>query len=401
MLPLSSSVRRNVCFSILRQRDVRRYLSTAPSSPDFSSPDCNIPPHIQRLIGRNLHLQRHHPLHILHEAMVDYFNNHRNAAPFAVFSDLSPLVSTRACFDQLRIAPDHPSRSSSDTYYADPQTVLRPHTSAHQVALLQQGYQQFLVAGDVYRRDEIDTSHYPVFHQMEGVQLWTDDERPKRIEQDLKHTLEGLMQHLFRQSPRYADQEVKLRWRNDYFPFTDPSFELDIWRDDGEGWMEILGCGLVHPDILSQAQLPDTVSGWAFGVGLERLAMLLFGIPDIRLFWSTDARFLQQFEQSDDGGFVTFTPYSKYPPCFKDIAFWILDREAYHSNDFYDVVRQVAGEWIEAVQLVDVFEKAHKTSHCYRITFRSMDRSLTNQEIDVLQSQIRRRVEQQLKVVLR
>jgi phenylalanyl-tRNA synthetase alpha chain len=132
------------------------------------------------------------------------------------------------------------------------------------------------------------------------------------------------------------------------------------------------------------------------------LAMLLFGIPDIRLFWSTDVRFLQQFEQSDtDGGFVTFKPYSKYPPCYKDISFWILDREAFHINDFYDMVRQVAGEWIESVQLVDVFDKPHKTSHCYRITYRSMDRSLTNREIDLLQSQIRLRAEQQLKVDLR
>lgn len=361
-----------------------------------------------------MHLQPYHPLNILHDAMVDYFNaDSKSSSKFSVFSDLSPLVSTYACFDQLRIAPDHPSRSKSDTYYVDPQTALRPHTSAHQVALLQQGHQQFLVAGDVYRRDEIDTSHYPVFHQMEGVKLFppptgsdsslSENERKSLIEQDLKQTLEGLMQHLFRRSPRYTDKvELKMRWRNDYFPFTDPSFELDIWQ--GDGWMEILGCGLVHPDILSNANLPETASGWAFGVGLERLAMLLFGIPDIRLFWSTDTRFLKQFQPSsnnDDGAFVIFTPYSKYPPCYKDIAFWIVDREAYHSNDFYDIVRQVAGEWIEAVQLVDVFEKAHKTSHCYRITFRSMDRSLTNQEIDLLQSQIRLRVEQQLKVDLR
>ena len=384
----------------------RRLLSSSASSLDFTSPDCNIPPHIQRHIGRNLHLQPNHPLNILHRAMVDYLNSSSaNAPPFAVFNHLSPVVSTQECFDQLRIAPDHPSRSKSDTYYVNHQTVLRPHTSAHQVGLLQQGHTRFLVTGDVYRRDEIDTSHYPVFHQMEGVHLCDSNKNsPAQMEQDLKQTLEGLIHHLFQQSARYNNNDtapLKLRWRTDYFPFTDPSFELDIWQDDKHAWLEILGCGLVHPDILHAASLPSNApsAGWAFGVGLERLAMLLFGIPDIRLFWSTDPRFVQQFQS---GEFVTFIPYSKYPPCFKDVAFWIKDRESFIANDFYDLCRQVAGDWIEAVQLIDVFEKPEKgISHCYRITFRSMDRSLTTREIVLLQEQIRMRVEQQLKVVLR
>merc|ERR1712071_103636 len=148
----------------------------------------------------------------------------------------------------------------------------------------------------------------------------------------------------------------------------------------------------IHPDILSTAKRPRSHMGWAFGLGPERLAMILFSISDIRLFWTDDPRFHSQFQS---GEIVHFQPYSKYPPCFKDISFWIGNMNTFHPNDLMEIVRDVAGDIVETVALVDEFAhpKTGLTSHCYRISYRSMDRSLTNEEIDELQMQVRERVE--------
>lgn len=120
--------------------------------------------------------------------------------------------------------------------------------------------------------------------------------------------------------------DVEMRWVDAYFPFTDPSFELEIfWQDE---WLEVLGCGVVARGVLSNAGRAHDL-GWAFGLGLERLAMILYGIPDIRLFWTEDPRFHEQFAKDD---FVRFEPYSKYPPCYKDMSFW-LPTQGFHEND--------------------------------------------------------------------
>lgn len=189
-----------------------------------------------------------------------------------------------------------------------------------------------------------------------------------------------------------------MRWGEDYFPFTHPSFELEIFYEND--WLEVLGCGVIHPEILSLANRPPSDIGWAFGLGLERLAMVLFSIPDIRLFWTEDLRFHSQFESGD---IVTFEPYSKYPPCFKDVSFWIPDIDAFHSNDLMEIVRDIAGDIVEKVFLVDEFvhPKTGKTSHCYRISYRHMDRSLTNEEVDALQMEVREKLVEKMGVELR
>jgi phenylalanyl-tRNA synthetase alpha chain len=126
--------------------------------------------------------------------------------------------------------------------------------------------------------------------------------------------------------------------------------------------------------------------------------MVLFSIPDIRLFWSKDERFLSQFRS---GEIVTFQPYSKYPPCYKDISFWIP--ESFHPNDLNEIVRDVAGDLVEKVELIDSFvhPKTQRHSNCFRISYRSMDRSLTNEEIDQLQDQVRDLMAEKLGVELR
>jgi len=131
---------------------------------------------------------------------------------------------------------------------------------------------------------------------------------------------------------------------------------------------------------------------------LERLAMVLFDIPDIRLFWTEDKRFLSQFKA---GKITKFQPYSKFPPCYKDIAFWLP--EGWEENNFAELVRNTAGDIVESVELIDKFDnpKKGKTSHCYRINYRAMDRSLTNEEVDQYQAQVREKAEKELMCQLR
>lgn len=199
-----------------------------------------------------------------------------------------------------------------------------------------------------------------------------------------------------------------MRWVDAYFPFTEPSFELEIFFE-GQ-WLEVLGCGVMRQEIIRNANRrgeTQNCPGWAFGLGLERLAMVLFSIPDIRLFWSTDERFTSQFVNNE---IVTFVPYSKYPPCYKDISFWLptthhddAGGKSFHLNDFNEGVREIAGDLVEKLELIDSFvhPKTNKTSHCYRITYRSMDRSLTNEEVDGLQGSVREFAARDLGVTLR
>ena len=361
----------------------------------------NVTPYIANLVGRDLHLIDDHPLGIIKKKIEGYFNSLEGDIKFDFVDDLDPVVKAEQCFDDLLIPKDHPGRKPSDTYYitrdggretsSSEDTLLRTHTSAHQSTLMREGREAFLCTGDVYRRDEIDATHFPVFHQMEGVKLfdpelvggemsreeWLASPGAELIAADLKKTLEGLADELF--------GPVEKRWRDDYFPFTEPSFELDIYYQGD--WMEVLGCGVIHSGVLDNVGKKDR-HGWAFGLGLERLAMVLFSIPDIRLFWSADTRFTKQFKA---GQISPFKPYSKYPPCLKDISFWIPDD--FEPNDFFEIGREVCGELVESMVLVDEFTnpKKGKTSHCYRVTYRSMERSLTDDEINALQNRLRER----------
>ena len=371
----------------------------------------NVTPYIANLIGSNLHQKSDHPLGIIKEKIEGYFNRLDGGDTFRIVDDLDPLVNAQECFDDLLIPTDHPGRKPSDTYYvtrdggrevsSSEDTLLRTHTSAHQSTLMREGNERFLCTGDVYRRDEIDASHFPVFHQMEGVKLfdpelvggamtkeeWLASPGCKLIADGLKKTLEGLVDELF--------GPVEKQWRDDYFPFTEPSFELDIYYNGD--WMEVLGCGVIHSGVLDNVGKSDR-HGWAFGLGLERLAMVLFSIPDIRLFWSDDERFTKQFKA---GEIKKFEPYSKYPECKKDIAFWIPDD--YEPNDFFEIGREVCGELVESMELIDEFTnpKKGKTSHCYRINYRSMDRSLTNEEVNAMQERLREKAAEVLGCELR
>lgn len=363
-------------------------------------------------------------------------------------------MSTAQNFDSLGFPPDHPGRSKTDTYYINKNTVLRTHTSAHEVEVFAANQSEgYLISADVYRRDAVDRSHYPVFHQMEGARMWDrktvpngdivtavwDDfaklpthemkvedtpgvfdpkdnplqqehtrEEAEAIIAHLKRSLELMIAEIFerakkaamRANPDFKDEPLKVRWIETYFPHTTPSYELEIfWQGD---WLEVLGCGVVTQDVLNRAKVPSQI-GWAFGIGLERIAMLLFEIPDIRLFWSQDSRFLSQFTGLSENleGLRRFVPYSKYPACYKDVAFWIGDE--IHENDVMEVVRDVGGELVEDVRRTDEFvnKKTGKKSWCYRINYRSLEKTLTNEETNKLHGDIGSVLVEKLGVTLR
>uniref|UniRef100_A0A8C0QK99 phenylalanine--tRNA ligase n=1 Tax=Chelonoidis abingdonii TaxID=106734 RepID=A0A8C0QK99_CHEAB len=183
-------------------------------------------------------------------------------------------------------------------------------------------------------------------------------EAVRLVEFNLKQVLTKLVTHLF-------GDGLEIRWVDCYFPFTHPSFEMEI-SFQGE-WMEVLGCGVMEQQLVNSAGAEEKI-GWAFGLGLERLAMILYDIPDIRLFWSEDERFLKQFSVPHIDQKVHFQPLSKYPPLINDISFW-LPSEKYSENDFYDLVRTIGGDLVEKVALIDEFTHPNY-SCCWLIVWR-------------------------------
>ncbi|KAF8163308.1 hypothetical protein B0H34DRAFT_650077 [Crassisporium funariophilum] len=382
-----------------------------------------------------LHLQPSHPLSTLRGLIESAYPT------FTHVSSISPLVSPFKNFDELSFPADHPGRAVTDSYYANKDMMLRTHTSAHEVEMFRRGETKWLLTADVYRRDEIDSSHYPVFHQVEGARIFNadasglrevieDNERlsnvlaqaniviedvphispsnpvqfnhdplfSEQLAKNLKLNLNNLLLKVFGEAAGISkEQPLRVRWIEAYFPFTSPSFEVEVFFQGK--WLEILGSGVIRQATLDTAGVSNKI-GWAFGLGLERIAMVLFSIPDIRLFWSTDRRFLSQFEQ---GKISTFQPYSRYPSCFKDVSFWVPKDSSLHENDFCDVVRDTAGDLVEDVKKIDQFvhPKSNRTSLCYRINYRSMDRSLSNDEINEVQSRVNSRLTSQFGVEIR
>jgi len=371
------------------------------------TPYHNIPDKIISLCDKRLISKPAHPLGILSSKIRSFFQDPKvfkspmqESFPLAytIKDDFDPIVTIKQNFDDLLIPLDHISRKKADTYYLSETQLLRTHTSSHQNEMLKASHNAFCVFGDVYRRDTIDCSHYPIFHQMEAVRIFNkeqfkikqDDVIISEVASDLQRTLESLVKSLF--------GDLQMRWVPAYFPFTDPSFELEIYFNDE--WMEMLGCGVIHKDVMKNGNRRKDEIGWAAGLGLERFAMLLFGINDIRLFWSDDKRFLGQFQP---GKITKFEPFSKYPICYKDFAFWLPKEGTFEENELCEVVRNIGGDLIEKVNCIDTYEdkKRHRTSKCFRIFFRSLERTLQNSEINSLQGKMREDFQKILKLELR
>ncbi|XP_077666811.1 phenylalanine--tRNA ligase, mitochondrial isoform X2 [Eretmochelys imbricata] len=339
----------------------------------------NVTEKILSKVGKNLHNQRYHPLWLIKERIKDHFYKQyigRFGTPlFSVYDDLSPVVTVEQNFDRLLIPQDHPSRRKGENYYMNHTHMLRAHTSAHQWDLMHSGLDAFLVVGDVYRRDTIDSSHYPIFHQMEGVRLFSNHELFSNIK-------DGESLQLLEQGHRTAHKQE--------------THTMEAVRLVEFNLKQVLTKLVTH--LFGDAGAEEKI-GWAFGLGLERLAMILYDIPDIRLFWSEDERFLKQFSVPHIDQKVHFQPLSKYPPLINDISFW-LPSEKYSENDFYDLVRTIGGDLVEKVVLIDEFThpKTKKVSHCYRITYRHLERTLTQVEVHHLHRAIEELAVQELGV---
>src|SRR5712672_3482772 len=247
------------------------------------------------LPGRRRPLGKLHPLTQITEDIVRSFRK----IGFVV-ADGPEIEDEYHCFDALNTPADHPARDTQDTFYladagkaqADNQrpTLLRTHTSSVQIRVMekQQPPVRIIVPGRVYRRDNPDPTHNPTFQQVEGLYV----DRNVTVG-DLKGTVEFVFKELM-------GAETRIRFRPHYFSYTEPSFEIDfsspLTRKMGKEWLEIAGCGMVHPQVFENVGYDPAVwTGWAFGFGIERIAMIRYGINDIRLFYENDVRFLKQF----------------------------------------------------------------------------------------------------------
>jgi phenylalanyl-tRNA synthetase alpha chain len=281
--------------ALAERRSELELAAALPKEPaDFSAP------------GRRRALGKLHPLTQVTEDIVRAFRK----LGFAV-ADGPEIEDEYHCFDALNTPADHPARDSQDTFYlASPSPagageggaaapgegrgekpfLLRTHTSSVQIRVMksQPPPVRIIVPGRVYRRDNADATHNPTFQQIEG--LYVD----KNVTvSDLKGTVEFVFKELL-------GEETKIRFRPHYFSYTEPSFEIDfsnaLVKKLGKDWLEIAGCGMVHPQVFENVGYdPEIWTGWAFGFGIERIAMIRYGINDIRLFYENDIRFLKQF----------------------------------------------------------------------------------------------------------
>lgn len=240
---------------------------------------------------------RRHPLSMTMEKALDIFTS--LGYDTVTEAENSPEIETDYyCFEALNCPKDHPARDMQDTFYLteDREYLLRTHTSSVQIRQLgkRKPPLRIVAPGRVYRKDDIDATHSIMFHQVEILAL------EKRGELNLGH-LKGTVEHFLK---NMFGPDIKIRFRGSYFPFTEPSMEVDVFFRGK--WMEVLGCGMVDPAVLEMAGIdPDEYSGFAAGFGVERFAMVIHGIKDLREFYKNDQRFLSQFPHFyDDGEYV-------------------------------------------------------------------------------------------------
>jgi phenylalanyl-tRNA synthetase alpha chain len=302
------------------------------------------------------------------------------------------VVPTSALFDLFDFAPDHPARSKSDTYFVNDQNALRTHDTVMWYYYLNLPEVKQRIArgesvgtvcyGKVYRKDEIDRRHMNVFHQFGAWFLQPDSKGIMPID-ELKKVLAEIVEGLF-------GKNVEYKFLEDTFPYTDPSLQIEV--KVGDRWIEIMGGGMPKKSVLKNLGL-EGYNGWAFGFGLERLAIIGMELPDIRLLWSTDERVTKQLKLGQK-----FKEVSKFPAIVRDISF-VVDAANFAPNNYFDLVRDVIGDLAEEMALVDQYENAAKfgagkKSYAYRITYRSLERTLTDAEVNALHKKLEERTKE-------
>ena len=308
------------------------------------------------------------------------------------------IIGTRILFDLFNMPPGHPARSKSDTYYVDDEHILRTHDTVFWYYYLNEPEVKERIArkepvgamcfGKVYRKDEIDRTHMNVFHQIGGLYLVPDDTM-KLAPDDLKKVLSDIARSTF-------GEDVEFRFYDHNFPYTDPSYEMEALIHGK--WVEMLGSGMARKSVLANMGLTG-YHGWAFGFGIERLAMTSMELPDIRLLWSNDERVKRQLALGKK-----YNEVSKYPSAVRDISFIVSKDVAV--NDYYDMIRDIGGDLIEEVKQIDSYENPEKfgvgkISYTFRIVYRSLERTLTGEEANAIHDKIRAKTEEELKAILR
>lgn len=304
-------------------------------------------------------------------------------------------------FDLFDFTSDHPARSKSDTYFVTEDKILRTHTTVLRYYYLtrpeikekleKEWILKALSRGKVYRRDEIDSKHYPVFHQVDGLYII---EKSKEVigKEELIKILEELVLSIYWKNIEY-------RIFDDTFPYTEPSLQAEVkfnWNR-----LELLWSWVVKWSVLKNLWIDPEKYNWrAFWPGVERLVMPKMNIPDIRILRSTDPRITSQRWDLDR----SFQTISKYPSTYRDISF-ILDKNV-SLNEYFDLVRDIWWELAEQVELLDKYENEQKfwkekISYTFRIVYRSYEKTLLNDEINMIQDSIRKATEQVLKAELR
>jgi len=314
--------------------------------------------------------------------------------------EIPKIVSVEDNFDLLNTPKDHPSRRETDTYYLDKNHILRTQMTVmwpyyfrdKEVLerLKNKGEVGSLSPGIVFRKDEIDRKHFPAFHQTDFLYVCRKDKRIITLE-ELQKVQADAVKAIF--------GDIEFRFLVDSFPFTDPSTQVEInW---GGNWIEITGAGLVHSNCLKSFGLdPEVYNGWAGTFGLDRVAMIKMGIPDIRILWSNDKRITNQFTNIDS----KYTEVSKYPENSRDISF-IIDKSI-NLNNYYELARDEANNLIEEVKLIDSYENEEKfgkdkKSYTFHIVYRSLEKTLTDEEVNKIHDKITEKTKQELNAIIR
>ena len=340
-------------------------LSRTPGSP------------IHELVQRILHLK-------------DFADFDSIRVPEIVPSDVSLVF-----FD---FPKDHPARSKSDTYYVNDDYILRTHDTVMWYYYLnhpeikekiKNGEALGVICyGKVFRKDEIDRHHMNVFHHMGGLYLVPDSKKTLALD-DLKNALLETAKSIF-------GPDIKYRFNVDIFPYTDPSLEMEIEKN-GQ-WVEVVGGGMPRKNVLANFGLIG-YNGWAFGFGLERLAIISMEMPDIRLLWANDERVKKQLRLGNK-----FKEVSKFPPITRDVSF-VVDKD-FVPNNYFDLIRDVGRDLVEEVRLLDKYENTEKfgtdkISYTYRIVYRSNERTLEISEIEPMQDKIYQETKRQFRAEIR
>ena len=369
----------------------------------------------------DLSRQKGHPINLVINKIIsaEFYNWFDNI-------EVPQFVSEWETFDLFNFAEDHVARRPSDSYFVNKSEVkkesilLRPHTSVmwyyyliewKAKEILERDWEvKALSSWKVYRVDDLDKTHHECFHQVDWLRITAKDK--EIINQDtLKDVLSNTIKALF-------GDNVNFRFNQDQFPYTTDSLEVEV-EFEGKR-LEVLWAWVVHPTVLEKLWLdPEKYNWWAFGFWIDRLVMALKKVPDIRIFWSDDKRITSQW-----GNLNPYKEVSNFPPVYKDISF-LTTKDKFVKNidemeksgkielineadsfDLAGIARDVSWWLIEQVRVIDIFENDNKfgpdkKSVCVRITFRSLERTLTNDEINVAYFQIRDKLEKELWYELR